>query len=345
MSVDGEWLSLNREPAIEPELKIIDPHHHFWDRPGFRYMLDDFLADIADGHNIVGSVFVEGGSRQQVGGSMYRADGPEELRSLGETEFVDDLAAVARTGRHGPAGLCAGIVSYVDLRLGEAVKPVLARHAQMPRVRGVRNMTAWHADPAIRNRDLDTTPGMLDEPAFRKGFAALEEFGFSFDALVFVPQIPELVGLSRAFPGVRIVLDHLGGVMGAGSYAGRRNEAFLEWRAHLAELARCPNVHVKIGGLSSPRGGFGLDGRARPAQSDELAGHWRPYVETCIELFGAERCMFESNFPIDKQWVTYASVWNAFKIITRNCSASERHALFFQTAGDFYRLDLPGAKP
>ncbi|WP_316980282.1 amidohydrolase family protein [Shumkonia mesophila] len=340
--MNEEWLSLNRENVIEPELGIIDAHHHFWDRPGFRYMLDDFLADVSTGHNIVGSVFVEASSRQRsCVGTMYRADGPEELRSLGEVEFVNGLAAIAHSGQYGPSGLCAGIISYVDLRLAESVVDVLAEHARMPRVKGIRNMTAWHAEQAIRSPDLVTNPGMLGEPAFRRGFAALHEFGFSFDAWLFVPQIPELTKLARSFPDVKIVLDHLSGVMGAGPYAGRRNEAIVEWRSNLAELARCPNAYVKIGGMASPRGGFDLDGRAVPADSDELARHWRPYVETCIELFGTRRCMFESNFPVDKQWVSYVSLWNAFKKITREFSASERRDLFFDTAKEFYSLELP----
>ena len=341
MPVDAHWLSLNSEPAIEPELPIVDPHHHFWDRPGFRYLFDDFLADIRSGHNVVGSVFIEASSRQHSSaGTMYRAGGPEELRSLGETEFVNGIAAIASSGQRGPAGLCAGIVAFVDLRLAERTAPVLALHRSMARVKGIRNMTAWHADSAIHNPALETTAGMLAEPSFRRGFVELASSGLTFDAWLFAPQIPELVDLAHAFPGVRIVLDHLGGIMGIGSYAGRRDEATMEWRRDLHDLARCPNAYVKLGGMASPRGGFSLDHRDRPPSSDELARHWKPYVEICIEEFGTDRCMFESNFPVEKQWVTYNSLWNAFKKITAGYSASDRRNLFFGTANEFYSLNL-----
>lgn len=322
-------------------MPIIDAHHHLWDRPGSRYMFEDFADDARAGHTIVGSVFVEASSRQHGAvGTMYRADGPEEERSLGETAFAAVAAAMARSGRYGSTGLCAGMVAYVDLRLGARADGILAQHAACPGVRGIRNMTAWHADAAIRNPDLATTPGMLAEPAFLDGFKRLQRFGLSFDALVFAPQIPELTDLARQFPDTRIVLDHFGGVMGTGSYAGRRDLAMAEWRRDLANLARCPNTYLKIGGMASPRGGFGLAGRTEPARSEELATLWRPYVETCVEVFGAGRCMFESNFPVDKQWITYVSLWNAFKIVTSGWTDAERQAVFKHTAMDFYRLDL-----
>lgn len=346
MPIDPAWLALGAEPAIEPDLPIVDAHHHFWDRPGFRYLFDDFRADISSGHNIVGSVFVEASSRQHSDiGTMYRADGPEELRSLGETEFVNGVAAVARSGCYVPTGICTGIVAYVDLRLGNGAAHVLAQHASMPRVKGIRNMTVWHADDALCSPDLRTNAGMLAEPSFRTGFAALAASGLTFDAWLYAPQIPELVDLAQSFPTVKIVLDHFGGIMGRGPYAGRRDEAMAEWRRDLRDLAQCPNTYVKLGGMSSDRGGFGLRDRAKPASSDELARLWKPYVEACIEEFGTNRCMFESNFPMDKQWVPYNSLWNAFKKMTSSFAASEKRDLFFQTAVDFYSLELPLNRP
>lgn len=340
MPINAHWLSLNTEPAIDPELPIVDAHHHFWDRPGFRYLFDDFRADIESGHQVVGSVFVEASSRQHSNvGTMYRAEGPDELRSLGETEFANGIAAVASSGRYGPTGVCAGIVAYVDLRLAERVAPILARHSAMPRVKGIRNMTAWHADSAIRSADLQTTAGMLGEPAFRRGFADLAASGLTFDAWLYAPQIPELVDLAQAFPGVKIVLDHFGGVMGSGSHAGRRGAAREVWRRDLRNLARCPNTYVKLGGMAAPRGGFGFHDQERPPTSDELASEWKPYIEICIEQFGTDRCMFESNFPVEKQWVTYNALWNAFKKMTAEYSASERRDLFCKTAINFYSLN------
>ncbi|MBU6499101.1 MAG: amidohydrolase family protein [Rhodospirillales bacterium] len=342
MAVDLGWLSKVREEVAEPDLPIVDAHHHVWDRPGFRYMFEELQADFSAGHRIIGSVFVEASSRQKTGlGTMYRADGPEALRSLGESEFVNGLAAMARSGLYGPEGTCAGIVAYVDLRLAEEAQPVLTRHHALPRVRGVRNMTAWDADPAVANRDLVTHAGMLRDPQFRRGFAALAATGLCFDAWVFAPQIPEVIDLAEAFPQTRIVLNHAGGCLGAGSYKARGPEPFREWKADLSRLARCRNAYVKLGGMGSPRTGVAFRDRPRPPDSRELAELWRPYVETCIELFGADRCMFESNFPVDKQYYSYTTLWNAFKRITASCGAVDRISLFGQTAIECYGLELP----
>ncbi len=342
MSVDLVWLSKVREDVVEPEWSIVDAHHHVWDRPGSRYMFEELQADLGAGHRIIGTVFVEASSRQKTDlGTMYRADGPEALRSLGETEFVNGLAAMARSGLYGPEGTCAGIVAYVDLRLAEEVQPVLAQHLALPRVRGVRNMTAWDPDPAVANPDLVTRAGMLCEPQFRRGFAALAATRLCFDAWVFAPQIPEVIDLAEAFPHVRIVLNHAGGFLGAGSYKARGAEPFRDWKAHLSRLARCTNAYVKLGGMGSPRTGVSFRDRPRPPDSEELAALWRPYVETCIELFGADRCMFESNFPVDKQYYSYTTVWNAFKRIMASSSTADRNALFSQTAIECYGLDLP----
>ena len=346
MPVDPVWLAGVGEDVVDPDLPIVDAHHHVWDRPGFRYMFDELQADLDSGHRALGTVFVEASSRQKTDiGTMYRADGPEALRSLGETEFVNGLAAMARSGRHGAAGTCAGIVAYVDLRIGAPARRILAQHQALPRVRGVRNMTAWDADPTLANADLLTHPGMLGEPAFRRGFAALARTGLCFDAWVFAPQIPEVTDLAEAFPEVRIVLDHAGGILGAGPYAPKGRQPFRDWKAALKRLARCANAYVKLGGLGSPRTGFSFRDRPRPPDSEELAGLWRPYVETCIELFGANRCMFESNFPVDKQYYSYRTVWNAFKRITAACPAAQRAALFSQTAIDCYGLELPPPSP
>lgn len=327
---------------MDPDLPIVDAHHHVWDRPGFRYMFRELQADLGAGHRIIGTVFVEASSRQGTDlGTMYCADGPEALRSLGETEFVNGLAAMARSGQYGPRGTCAGIVAYVDLRLGDEVQPLLDRHRSLPRVRGIRNMTAWDADPAVANPDLVTHAGMLSEPRFRRGFAALARTELCFDAWVFAPQIPEVAGLAEQFPQVRVVLDHAGGILGAGAFKARSSKAFTDWKANLSCLPRYANVYVKLGGMGAPRTGFFFRDRPRPPDSLELAGLWRPYIETCIELFGPQRCMFESNFPVDKQFYSYTSLWNAFKRITAACSPVERDALFRGSAVECYRLELP----
>jgi predicted TIM-barrel fold metal-dependent hydrolase len=344
---DLEWLSRHDEPAIDPDRRICDPHHHFWDRPmqsgaRFRYLFDEFLADVTSGHNVCASVLVEGGARLRVGlegGAMYRAAGPVDRRSLGETEFLNGMGAMMASGAYGPTELCQGIVAYVDLRLGDAVQPVLDLHTAFSRVRGVRNLTWWHAVPELAYGDLDTNEAMLMEPGFRAGFATLARSGLTYDATALTPQIPEVTDLARAFPDAAIVLNHIGGIIATGPFQGRRAEAFSAWKTNLAELARCPNVFLKLGGMASPRGGFGLAQRPKPASSAELAELWRPYVETCIDLFGPQRCMFESNFPVEKQAVSYRVLWNAFKRLAAPYSETEKDFLFYRSAVEFYGLD------
>lgn len=348
---DLQWLSHHDEQVIDPDRKICDPHHHFWDRPmpsgaRFRYLFDEFLADVTSGHNVCASVIVEGGARLRAGlegGAMYRGAGRDALRSLGETEFLNGMGAMMASGAYGPPGLCQGIVAYVDLRLGDAVRPVLDRHRAFSRVKGVRNLTWWHAVPELAYGDLDTQESMLLDPGFRAGFAALAHSGLTYDATALTPQIPEVTDLARAFPDAPIVLNHIGGIIATGPFEGRRAEAFAAWRTNLAELARCPNVSLKLGGMASPRGGFGLAQRPRPASSPELAELWRPYVETCIELFGPQRCMFESNFPVEKQAVSYRVLWNAFKRLAAPYSETEKDLLLYRSAVEFYGLDRASA--
>ena len=345
---DEAWLARRREPVLDPAQPICDAHHHLWDRPipggrSFRYFLEDFAQDASAGHNVRASVLVEAGARLRPGlcaGAMYRASGPEMLRSLGETEFYNGSAAIARSGDYGPVDLCAGIVAYVDLRLGDAVAEVLDRHCAMTRVRGIRNLTFWHAAPELNFVDLETRPGMLMEPQFRQGFRHLAARNLVYDATALGPQIEEVSELARAFPETRIVLDHLGGILGAGPYKGRRDVAFREWRSALLLLATQPNTFVKIGGMSADRGGFGLAHRQMPSSSQELAELWRPYFETVIELFGPARCMFESNFPVEKSAVGYVVLWNAFKRLAVGLSQAERNSLFFETALRVYDLDI-----
>jgi len=333
--VRADWLARRSERALEPELPIVDPHHHLWDRPGWRYLLDELLADInACGHTIVATVFIQCLS-------MYRARGPEALRPIGETEFVNGVAAMAASGIYGPARICAGIVSRADLRLGAAVKDVLTAHihAGGGRFRGIRYITTSDADASLMN-PLNAAPaGLMADAAFRSGFAQLAPLDLSFEAWLFHPQIDELTDLARAFPQTKIVLNHVGGVLGIGAYAGKRDEIFARWSRSIRALADCPNVFVKLGGLGMRINGFGFEKAADPPSSETLAATWRPYVETCIEAFGAERCMFESNFPVDKGSYSYGAGWNAFKRLTQGASGAEKTALFSGTATRFYRLD------
>lgn len=335
MAVSTDWLGLVSEEALEPQRPIIDPHHHLWDHPGHRYMLDELLADINSGHNIVATVFVECMA-------MYRADGPQELRSLGETEFVNGIAAQCASGLYGPVRAAAGIVGYADLALGHSVDAVLLAHiARAPdRFRGIRHASGFDPSPDVRNAHTNPPDGLLADPEFRKGFARLAPNGLSFDAWLYHHQIPELTALARAFPDTTIILDHFGGPLGIGPHEGRGAEIFEVWKRDVAELARCPNVVAKLGGLAMAVNGFNWHRRDAPPGSLELMEATKGYYLHAIEQFGPSRCMFESNFPVDKLSCSYGVLWNSFKRLVEDFSEAEKSALFFDTANRVYRLGL-----
>jgi L-fuconolactonase len=328
------WLDQRREEIIEPDLPIVDPHHHLIDRPETgRYLLPELLADLSTGHNVTATVYLEWLS-------MYRADGPVELRPVGEIQFANGVAAMGASGSYGKPRVCAGIVGYADLALGAPVEKVLEAMiaAGGGRFRGIRFITATNPDQAAWGSLVSRPAGLLMDRRVREGFARLAPLGLSFDAWLYHTQLGELVDLARAFPDTPIVLDHVGGAIGLGRYAGKRDEVFAEWSGRIRELAACPNVHIKLGGLGMRMFGFTLHTQDLPPSSEELAAAWRPYIETCIAAFGPERAMFESNFPVDKGSCGYVALWNAFKRIAAGCSAAEKAALFAGTAAKFYRL-------
>ena len=329
---DPHWLSLAPpEPVLEPDLPIVDAHHHLWHRPDHPYFLPDLLADTGTGHNVVATVFIECRA-------MYRAAGPQELRPVGETEFVAGIAAMSASGLYGPTRVAAGIVGHADLRLGERVEPVLEAHVRAGggRFCGIRHQASYDADPIIGGGHPE--PHLLQRPDFRAGLEKLTELGLAFDLWVFHPQLPEAIELANAMPDANLVLGHCGGPLGYGPYAGRADEVFASWKASMAELARCPNVSVKLGGMMMRLAAYDYGNLAAPPDSARLAQLWGPYIETCIELFGADRCLFESNFPVEKMGIGYRALWNAFKRIAAGASASEKKALFAGTAERVYAL-------
>lgn len=329
------WLSRRQERILDPDIAIIDAHHHLWDRSRQpRYLLDDLLADVGSGHKILSTVFVECGT-------MYRVDGPEALRSVGQTEFANGMAAMSASGDYGTVRLCAGIVGSIDLRLGEQAKPVLEAHiaAGGARFRGIRQISAWNADSNVQVHGIIPPPDLLSDRTFRLGFAHLAPLGLSFDAWLYHPQLAELAELAKRFPQTQIVVNHAGGPIGIGPYAAKRNEAFVEWERGMRRLAELPNIYAKLGGLGMKLGGFGFQDGDSPPSSGDLATAWRPYVETCIELFGPDRCMFESNFPVEKGACSYVVLWNSFKRLTTGYSDTDKAKLFAGTAARFYRLD------
>lgn len=331
---DEAWLAKQAsEPVLDPDLPIIDTHHHLWQRPQHRYLLDEFLADLRRGHNVVATVFMECHS-------MYRADGPEALQSLGETEFVTGIAAMSASGLYGPVRVAAGIVGFADLTLGDRAEPVLEAHIQASggRFRGVRHSAAWDASPVIGNSRV-AGPHLLQQTDFRAGLARLTALGLSLDAWVFHPQLDDVIDLARAFPSTTMIMGHVGGPLGYGPYTGKQDEVFAAWKAKITELATCPNVFMKLGGMMMRLAAFDYGTEPLPPSSTQLADCWRPYMETCIELFGADRCLFESNFPVEKMGTGWVVLWNAFKRIAAETSETEKLDLFSGTARRAYRLD------
>jgi L-fuconolactonase len=328
-----DWVDQGVEDALDPALPICDPHHHLWDLPDYRYVLDEILSDTDSGHNVRSTVFVECAS-------MYRADGPEAMKPVGEVEFVNGIAAQSASGAFGDTRVAASIVGHADLTLGAAVADVLnAQKQRAPdRFTGIRHSAAFDSSDAIRNGHTKPTPGLLGEASFREGFAQLAALDLSFDAWLFHPQISSLTALARAFPDTAIVLDHVGGVLGIGPYEGRRDENFAVWSAAVSELARCANVSVKLGGLGMKSVGKAWHKRPAPPSSTELAMAWAPYLMHCIESFGPSRAMFESNFPVDKASCGYGVLWNAFKRVAADFSADEKAMLFHDTAAHVYRV-------
>ncbi len=326
------------EDVVAPELPIVDPHHHLWDQKGNprlpqRYLLEDLLRDTNNGHNIVATVYLEAGA-------MYRKTGPEELRTLGETEFANGIAAMSASGIYGPTQACAGIVSKVNLSLGDPARDVLEAHqrAAGSRLKGIRDSYVW-ANFVVFGRPVDPArQHMLRNPAFRRGFAQLAPLGLHYEGWGFHYQIPELTEIARAFPDTSIVLNHVGTPLMIGPDARPEGEVFPEWKRAITELATCPNVVVKLGGLGMQFLGPEMFERNPRPTSDELVPRWRPYFETCIEAFGVDRCMCESNFPVDLSTCSYRTLWNAFKKIAAGASESEKTALFSGTAKRIYRL-------
>lgn len=341
------------ETILEPELPIVDPHHHLWDSRTYappqaddhpftkvirlspRYLLDQLMADTGSGHNVVATVFLECGA-------FYKADGPEALRPVGETEFVNGVAAMSASGLYGDLRACAGIVGKADLMLGDAVTPVLEAHihAGGGRFRGIRNSASWDIDKAVLGPIHRVEGGLYGEAKFREGFRRLAPLGLTFDAWLLEPQLPDVIDLARTFPDTTIILDHVGTPLGGASYEGRRDERFPLWRDNVRELAKSPNVVVKLGGLAMAFCNFPSFLVEPRAPSEQLAKEWAPYIETCIEAFGVERCMFESNFPVDLGSCSYATLWNAFKRIAAGASAAEKASLFSETAKRVYRLEI-----
>jgi predicted TIM-barrel fold metal-dependent hydrolase len=337
--VRPEWLATRQEAPLDPAIPVVDSHHHLYERPGIRYLLDEFLQDINCGHDVRATVFVQARA-------MLRVDAPPLLQPLGETEFVNGIAAMSASGIYGSTRVCAGIVGYADLTAGDNIRPVLERHiaraggtvTEGGRFRGVRQPLTWDQDSSLMNSLYPLSESLLDSREFRAGFAHLAPLGLSFEGWVFFHQLPALAKLARAFPDTRIVVNHCGGIVGIARYAGQHQEVFRRWKQGLTEIAACPNVMIKLSGLGMRLGGFGFEDLEQAPSSLELAKAWRPWIESCIEAFGTNRCMYGSNFPVDKGSHSYGIGLNGLKRLVANASRSEKDDIFWRSAQRFYCL-------
>ena len=323
------WLDKVQEEILEPELPIIDAHHHLWLREPPPYFLREFVHDLDTGHNVVATVYVEGHS-------MYRQDGPEEMRPVGESEFVSGMAAMSDAGQFGSTRVCRAMVGHADMMQGADVARVLDAHeiASGGRFRGVRVATGWHADASLHRPQSQQY--YLTEKPVREALGVLQDRGLVLDSWLYHTQLAEVAEVANAFPGLSIVLNHTGVPIIGGPNRNRESEVFDEWRDGICELSRCPNVNLKLGAL--PVRKKDRENQELPPTSTDLQRAWGPWIETSIEFFGPDRCMFESNFPVHKNWCSYPVLWNGFKRITGGCSTEEKRAMYLETANRVYRV-------
>jgi len=325
------------EQILDPDIEIIDPHHHLypnshWVSEGGAFLIQEFAKDLNAGHKVVSTVYVECSQ-------LYRQTGPEHLRPAGEAEFSSVMARLAETGHFGPARVCEAFVGTANLLRLDILDEVLDAldHASDGRLRGIRYPANWDPDPLVNpsSRPYAIQGVMMDE-TFRKGVARLSERGLVFEAFQYYPQLSELADLAATLPDAQIVCNHVGGLVGTRAYSGPDN--FDNWKARVLEVAKRPNILMKLGGLANERTNFGFNRRTEDATEDELVETWGPYIRTCIEAFGPNRCMFESNFPVDMCATNYVTLWNTFKRIAADYSESEKADLFAGTARRTYRL-------
>ena len=332
----NDWLALTTEETLEPEIAICDPHHHFWvHRPEpadyQQYLLPDLAGDVNSGHNVHSTVFIEVRCE-------YRTDGPDEMKPVGEVEYVQTIADASASGSHGPTKAAAAIIGHADLKLGEGVRPVLeAMQAASPnRFRGVRHSVGWDESRELANREIK---GALGTDGYRTGAKVLAGMGLILENSLYFHQASELADFARALPELTIVLNHIGGLVRVGPYANRDEYVLPEWRKGIELMAKAPNIVLKLGGVGQTRFAYGWDERETPVGSEELAETLGPLMNHCIEQFGPERCMFESNYPVDKISYSYNVLFNAFKRLSKGYSATDRANLFHGTAARVYNIN------
>ena len=336
--VEG-WIDRVQEEIIDPDREIIDPHHHLWHGPpnppgvkeSYRYLLEDLWKDSSSGHNIKKTVFIDCGQE-------YYTDGPEQFKPVGETEFV---VAIARQARSDPSqAQIAGIIGHANMMLGASVKEVLELHEEKGDglFRGIRHAGGWDKDDRVKNAHSHPTAHIYLEDKFQEGLQELSSLNMVFDTWHYHNQIKDLTELAKNLPDLVIVHDHFGGPLGIGPYKGKREEIFAQWKEDIFELSQCKNVYSKLGGLAMPVNGWDWHKKEKPATSDEIISEQSSYYLYALDCFGSERCMFESNFPVDKQSVSYPVIWNAYKKLVKDFGETDKENLFYRTAENVYKL-------
>lgn len=330
---NSAWLAQINEDVLDPDRDIVDPHHHLWPQPSMGYNFPELLSDTTDGHRVSQTVYMECGA-------AYFENGPEHLKCVGETEFIANAAKLAMH-QESPTQI-AGLVARADLR-DENLDSTLNAHevAAEGLFRGIRQAGA--CSEGIEGLII---PGgaeahLFEQDEFRRGVEHLGALGLTYDTWLYHFQLPEFVELARAVPDTTMILDHFGTPLGVGPFADQREAIFEKWKVDIAELAKCPNVFMKLGGLAMPDNGFCWYGRELPPSSDEFVDAQAPYYAHTIACFGPERCMFESNFPVDRLSVSYRVLWNAFKKMTAHFSEDDKNLLFSGVARKAYRLETP----
>ena len=333
------WINKVQEEIIDPDRKIIDPHHHLWHGPNdpsgiqesYRYLLQDLWKDTESGHNIKKTIFIDCGQE-------YYSEGPERFKPVGETEFVVEIAEQASEDKS--KAQIAGIIGHANMMLGSSVKEVLELHSEKGKglFRGIRHAGGWDDDERVKNAHSHPTPHIYLEEKFQEGLQELSSLEMVFDTWHYHNQIKDLTKLAKSIPDLVIVHDHFGGPLGIGPYKGKREEIFDQWKEDINELSQCKNVFSKLGGLAMPVNGWDWHKREVPASSDEIVSEQSRYYLHTLECFGPERCMFESNFPVDKQSVSYHVIWNAYKKLTHEFSEQDKESLFYGTAEKVYKL-------
>ena len=331
------WLAQVVEEILDPNRAIIDPHHHLWKKRFNRdYLLPELWSDTGSGHNIVKTVFIECRA-------FYRREGKEYLKPVGETATIAALAAESQTNTSGKAYI-AGIVAHSNLTLaGESREKLLKaldqhRLASNGLLRGIRHSAAHDHRPEDLFIVGSAPPHLHRKKAFHEGLRIIAEQGLTYDTWHYHHQNLDFLNLARAVPECTMVLDHFGTPLGIGIYKNCSDEIFQQWKQEIRDISQCPNVYAKLGGLAMPDNGFGWHLQSRPPSSDEFIKEQQKYYMHAIECFSPERCMFESNFPVDRLSISYHVLFNAYKKMVADFSEEQKHAMFYGTAEKVYSL-------